>query len=97
MVQPKYNLPINAMFFSEALVGSHRSWNNSKENSQKSDSKNSCQEKRGETTYIFNDEEAYIVSTSKVDGAYGLPRGIVNLTNELQKVLRGVVKQSIIN
>ena len=38
-------------------------------------------------TYLLKDEEAYIVATSEMESAHGLPRDIICLANELQQVL----------
>ena len=39
--------------------------------------------KRGYITYLLKDEEAYIVGTSEIDGAHGLPIYIQTFTDEL--------------
>ena len=44
-------------------------------------------------TYLLKDKEAYIVSTSEIEGANGLPRDTITLANKLQKVLHGVGKR----
>ena len=50
------------------------------------------QKKGGQKTYLLKDEEAYIVATSEIYGAYGFPRDIASFTNEIQQVLHGVGK-----
>ena len=37
--------------------------------------------KKSEKTYLLKDKEAYIVTTSEIDGAHGFPRDTVSLTN----------------
>ena len=51
----------------------------------------------GNKTYHLKDEEAYIVATSEIDGAHGLPRDIQTFTNGLQQVLHDVGGRSIGN
>ena len=50
----------------------------------------------GPKTYLIKDKEVYIVETSEMEVAHGLPRYAMSLTNELlltlQQVLRGVGK-----
>ena len=41
---------------------------------------------------LIKEEESYIVATSEIDGAHGLPRDIETFTNELQQVLHDVGK-----
>ena len=53
--------------------------------------------KIGNRIYFLKDEEAYIVVTSEIDGAHGLPRDTVSFTNEIQQVLHDVGKWSIGN
>ena len=53
--------------------------------------------KSGNKTFLLKDKEAYIVTTSEIDGAHVLQRDIVSITDELQQVLRDVGKQSIGN
>ena len=53
--------------------------------------------KRGNKTYLLKDEEAYIVATSEIDGAHGLPRYIQSFTDELQQMLHDVGVQIIAN
>ena len=43
---------------------------------------NFVKNKGDKKTYFLKDEEAYIVSKSEIDGAHGLPRDIVSLTND---------------
>ena len=43
--------------------------------------------KGGNKTYLIKDKEAYIVATSEIYGAHGLPRYIQTFPDELQKVL----------
>ena len=35
-------------------------------------------------TYLLKDKESYIVATSEIDGAHGLPRDIHNFSDEIQ-------------
>ena len=51
----------------------------------------------GPKTYLFKDEESYIVATSEMEGSHVLPRYARSLANELQKVLHGVDKRRIVN
>ena len=53
--------------------------------------------KIGNKTYLLKYKEAYIVATSEIDGAHGLPRDIVTFTKELQQVLHDVGQQIIGN
>ena len=53
--------------------------------------------KRGNKIYLLNDKEAYIVATSEIDGAHGIPRGMQKFTDELQQVLHDVGGRSIGN
>ena len=53
--------------------------------------------KYGRETYLLEDQESYIVATSEIYGAHGLPRDARSLVNELQQVLYGVGKQLIVN
>ena len=53
--------------------------------------------KRGNITYLLKDEEAYIVATSEIDGAYGLPIDVHTFTDELQQVIHDVGGKSIGN
>ena len=53
-------------------------------------------QKKGQKTYPLKDEEEYIVATSEMDWAHGLPRDIYNFTSELQQVLH-VIGQLIIS
>ena len=46
---------------------------------------------------LIKEEESYIVATSEIDGAHGLPRDIVTFTKELQQVLHDVGQQIIGN
>ena len=46
--------------------------------------------KTGNKTYLFKDEEAYIVATSEIYGAHGLPRDMQTFTDDLQQVLHDV-------
>ena len=48
-------------------------------------------------TYLLKDKKAYIVATWEIDGAHGLPRDVVRLTNDLQQGIHKVGKQSISN
>ena len=48
-------------------------------------------------TYLLKDKEAYIVATSEIYDAHGLPKDIVRLTNELQQVFHGIIQRSIGN
>ena len=45
------------------------------------------EKKKGNKTYLLKDKEAYIVVTSEIDGAHGIPRDIQTFTDELQQVL----------
>ena len=89
------NCPTTEFFFSESPVVSHRSCKNIKENIQRSDSENSCQEQRWKTTYLLKYKESYIVATSEIDAAHGLKIYIAILTNELQEVVHDVRKRII--
>ena len=51
----------------------------------------------GTRTYLLRYEEAYILATSGMDGAHGLPRYTISLTNELQQVLYDIGKKIIVN
>ena len=53
--------------------------------------------KSGNKTYLIKDEEAHIVTTSKIDGAHGLPRYISTFTNKLQQFLHEVGQRIISN
>ena len=53
--------------------------------------------KSGPKTYFLKDKEAYTVATSEIDGTHGLPRDILSLTNELQKLIHELGKRSIDN
>ena len=44
----------------------------------------------GHKSYLFRDEEAYIVATTEIEGAHGLPRDTTTFSDELQQVLHGV-------
>ena len=53
--------------------------------------------KNGNKTYLLKDEEAYIVATSEINGAHGLPIYVQNFTGKLQQVLYNVGQQIIGN
>ena len=44
------------MFFYEASVGSHISWENKKDNGYRSDIENSCQEQKWKKTYLLKEK-----------------------------------------
>ena len=44
----------------------------------------------GEKTYLLKGKEAYIVATSEIDGAHGLPRDMKTFTDKLQQVIHEV-------
>ena len=46
--------------------------------------------KVGHETHLLKDEEAYIVSTTEIEGAHGLLRDTSTISDELQQVLYGV-------
>ena len=52
---------------------------------------------RGKKTYLLKYEEEYIVTTSEIYEAHGLPRYIQTFTEELQQVLHDAVGLSIDN
>ena len=41
-------------------------------------------------TELLKDKESYILETSEIEGARGLPRDTTSIYNELQQVLHGV-------
>ena len=44
----------------------------------------------GHESYLLKDKEAYIVATTEIEGAHGLPRDTSTISNELQQLLHGV-------
>ena len=46
--------------------------------------------KIGKKTYLIKDKEAYIVETSNIYGAHGLPRNIQTFTEKLQQVIHDI-------
>ena len=54
-------------------------------------------EKWGNKTYLIKDKEAYIMETSEIDGAHGIPIDIQTFTDDLQQVLHDVGGQIIGN
>ena len=57
---------------------------------RKTITENIVKKELGHKSYLLKDEEAYIVSTTEIDGANGLPRDTTTISNELQQVLHGV-------
>ena len=53
--------------------------------------------KGGNKTYLIKDKEAYIMETSEIYGAHGIPIDIQTFTDELQEVLHDVGEQIIGN
>ena len=47
----------------------------------------------GHENHLLKDEEAYIVATTEIEGAYGLSRDTCTISDELQQVLYGVGRQ----
>ena len=46
--------------------------------------------KGGNKTYLIKDKEAYIMETSEIYGAHGIPIDIHTFTDEIQQVLHDV-------
>ena len=44
----------------------------------------------GHETQLIKEEEAYIVASTEIEGAHGLPRDTSTISDELQQVLYGV-------
>ena len=44
----------------------------------------------GHKYYVLKDKEAYIVATTEIEGANGLPRDTSTISDELQQVIQGV-------
>ena len=44
----------------------------------------------GHKYYLLRDKESYIVTTTEIEGAHGLPRDTTTISNELQQVLHGM-------
>ena len=44
----------------------------------------------GHDSYLLRDKEAYIMETTEIEGAHGLPRDNTTIYNEIQQVLHGV-------
>ena len=53
--------------------------------------------KRRKETYLLKNEDVYIMATSEIDGAHGIPRYLQNFTNELQQVLHELILKIIGN
>ena len=53
--------------------------------------------KIGNKTYLLKYKEAYIVATSEIDGAHGLPRDIETFNNKIQQVPHDVGQISVGN
>ena len=51
----------------------------------------------GHETHLLKDEEAYIVATIEIEGAYGLQRDTCTISDELQHVLYGVGRRDANN
>ena len=51
----------------------------------------------GHETHLLKDEEAYIVATTEIEGAHGLPRNTFTISDELQQVLYGVGRRDANN
>ena len=53
-------------------------------------SENIVKQKLGQKIYLLKEKEAYIVSTSEIESAHGLPRDTTSISNELQQVIHFV-------
>ena len=51
--------------------------------------------KSGGKTYLLNNKESYIMATSEIDGAHGLPRDIETFNNKIQQVPHDVGQLSV--
>ena len=56
-----------------------------------------CFSEEGHETHLLKDEEAYIVETTEIEGAHGLPRDNCTISDELQQVLDGVGRRDANN
>ena len=65
----------------------------SKKTSIKTITENIVKQELGHKYYLLKDKEAYIVATTEIEEAHGLPRDTNTIYDELQQVLHGVVRQ----
>ena len=60
---------------------------------RKTITENIVKQELGHKYYLLKDEEAYIVETTQLEGAHGLPRDTTTISDELQQVLHGMGRQ----
>ena len=51
---------------------------------------NIVKQELGHNYYLIKDKKAYIVATTEIEGAHGLPRDDTTISDELQQVLHDV-------
>ena len=83
------------MFFSEAPAGSHGNLQQQQKIGREVIDKIVVTKKSRNKTYLLKDEESYIVETTEIDVAHGLPRGIQTFTQDLQQVFHDLGGKSI--
>ena len=57
---------------------------------RKTITENIVKQELGHNSYLLKDEESYIVVTTEIDVAHGLPSNTTTISDEIQKVIHGV-------
>ena len=81
------------MLFVEAPVVSREFRQISNKTVRKTITENIVKQELGHQYYLLKGEEAYIVATTEIEGAHGLPMDTTTISDEIQQVLHGVGRQ----